>query len=170
LLRELYGRNGMLRVVADTNKVIASLLRDGKVRRLLFYPGLEILLPKYVLEEINEHREYLESKVSPKAIDLVISKISRKARVIGARELGREVLSKARRLAEGFDIDDYPFIAVAIEYNAVIWTNDKEFIKHALISNEYLAIDTPALERLLKGEELTKVLQALKEKYLTEKQ
>ncbi len=160
----------MLRVVADTNKVIASLLRDGRIRRLLFHPGLEILLPKYVLEEISEHREYLERKVPPEAIDLVISKISKKARVVGTREIDREVLIKARRLAEGFDIDDYPFIAVAIEYNAIVWTNDKEFIKHALISNEYLAIDTLALERLLKGEELSKVLKTLKEKYLTEKQ
>ncbi len=160
----------MLRVVVDTNKVIASLLRDGKVRRLLFYPGLELLLPKYVLEEIDEHRDYLKEKVSPKAIDFILSKISKRARIIGARELSRESLHKARRLAEGFDIDDYPFIAVALEYNAIVWTNDKEFIKYALISNEYLAIDTQALERLLKGEELAKVLKALKEKYLTEKQ
>ncbi len=167
MLRELCGRNGMLRVVVDTNKVIASLLRDGKVRKLLFHPGLEVLLPKYVLEEIGEHREYLEEKVSPKAVDFILSKISKKARIIGAKELSREALIKARRIAEGFDIDDYPFIALSIEYNAIIWTNDKELIKHALINNEYLAIDTPALERLLKGEELIKVLQAMKEKYLT---
>ena len=156
----------MLRIVADTNKVIASLLCDGKVRRLLFHPSLEILLPKYVLEEIDEHREYLEEKVSQKAIDFILSKISRKARIIGAKELSREALIKARRLAEGFDIDDYPFIAVAIEHNAIIWTNDKKLIKHALISNKYLAINTTALERLLKGDKLAKVLQAMKEKYL----
>ena len=66
----------MLRIVADTNKVIASLLRDGKVRRLLFHPGLEVLLPKYVLEEIGKHRKYLKRKVSSKAIDFILSKIS----------------------------------------------------------------------------------------------
>ncbi len=167
MLRELYGRNGMLRVVVDTNKVIASLLRDGRVRRLLFHPGLEVLLPKYVLEEINEHRKYLEKKVSPKAIDFILSKISRRVRIIGASELSRETLHKARRLAGDFDIDDYPFIAVAIEYNAIIWTNDKELIKYALMSNEYLAVDTPALEELLKGRELAKILQTMKEKYVT---
>ncbi len=57
----------MLRVVVDTNKVIASLLRNGKARRLLFHLALlEVLLPKYVLEEINEHRKYLEEKVPQK--------------------------------------------------------------------------------------------------------
>lgn len=166
MLRELYGRSGMLRVVVDTNKIIASLLREGKVRRLLFHPGLEILLPKYVLEKINEHRKHLEKKVSPKAIDFILSKISKKVKIIGARELSRETLHKARRLAGDFDIDDYPFIAVAIEYNEIIWTNDKELIKYALISNEYLAVDTPALEELLKGKELAKILQAMKEKYI----
>ena len=101
-----------------------------------------------------------------KAIDLFLSKISKRSRIIEPRELSREILRKARRLAESFDINDYPFIAVAIQYNAIIWTNDKELIKHALISNEYLAIDTPALEKLLKGEELAKILQTIKEKYI----
>jgi predicted nucleic acid-binding protein len=156
----------MLRVVVDTNKVIASLLRDGRVRRLLFHPGLEVLLPKYVLEEISGHREHLERKVSREAVDFIITKISGKARIVGAKEVSREVLAKARSLAEEFDVDDYPFIAVALEYNAFIWTNDKNLIRHALTSNEYLAIDTPALERLLKGEEPAKVLEAMKEKYL----
>ena len=72
----------MLRVVADTNKVIASLLRDYKVRRLLFHPSLEIIMPKYVLEEIDEHRGYLEKKVSSKAIDFILSKILRRAQRI----------------------------------------------------------------------------------------
>ena len=157
----------MLKAVVDTNKIITSLLRNGRVRRLLFHPGLEILLPKYVLEEINRYRRHLEKKVSSKAIDLLLSKIPKKSRIIGSEELSKETLHKARRLAEAFDIDDYPFIAVAIEHNAIIWTNDKELIKYALMSNEYLAIDTPALERLLKGEELVKVLQTLREKYIT---
>ena len=124
-------------------------------------------MPKYVLKEINEHRKYLEEKVSPKAIDFILSKISRRVRIIGASEINRETLHKARRLAGDFDIDDYPFIAVAIEYNAIIWTNDKELIKYALISNEYLAVDTSALEELLKGKELAKILRAMREKYVT---
>lgn len=156
----------MLKVVVDTNKIIACLLRDGRVRRLLFHPSLEVLLPKYVLEEINAHRGYIGRKVSLKAVDLILSKLSKKARIIGAKELSKEVLTKARRLAESFDPDDYPFIAVAMEHNVPLWTNDKKLIKHALTSNEYLAIDTPALENLLKGEEPTKIRRALKEKYL----
>ena len=39
----------MLKVVVNTNKVIASLLRNGKARRPPFHPALEVLLPKYVI-------------------------------------------------------------------------------------------------------------------------
>jgi len=99
---------------------------------------------------------------------LFYQKSRRKARIIGVGELSRENLRKARRLAESFDINDYPFIAVTLEHNAAIWTNDKEFIRHALISSRYLAFDTPALERLLKGERLDKVLHVMKEKYLVD--
>ena len=35
------------------------------------------------------------------------------------------------------------------------------------MSNEYLAVDTPALEELLRGRELAKILQTMKEKYVT---
>ena len=40
-------------MVVDTNKIIAALLREGRARRILFHPGLEILLPEYVLEEMR---------------------------------------------------------------------------------------------------------------------
>ena len=99
-------------------------------------------------------------------MDFIIIKLSGKAKIVRVREVSRGVLAKARSLAEEFDVDDYPFIAVALEYNASIWTNDKNLIRHALTSNEYLAIDTQALERLLEGEEPAKVLEAMKEKYL----
>ena len=61
----------MLKVVVDTNKVIAALLREGRVRRVLLHPGLEVLLPKYVLEEIKEHREEIVRKVPEEALDLL---------------------------------------------------------------------------------------------------
>ncbi len=156
----------MLKVVVDTNKLIASLLREGKVRRILFYPSIKILLPEYTLQELKRHKKFLEDRVSPKSLDFVISRISKKARIIQLSELSGEILDKARSPAKEFDIDDYPFIAVAIEYDAIIWTNDKKLIEHALSRGEYLAIDTSSLERLLRGEELSNVMQSMKDKYL----
>ncbi len=157
----------MLRVVVDTNKVIASLLRNGKVRKLLFHPSLEILLPKYVLEEISNHIDYIRRKVPTEAIDLFLTKVPKRSIVIEPYKINKEILDKARTIAKAFDPDDYPFIAIAIEYNAIIWTNDKSLIKHGLVSNEYIAIDTISLEKLLKGENISQILERLKNRYLS---
>ena len=157
----------MLKVVVDTNKVIAALLREGRVRRVLLHPGLELLLPEYVLEEIKEHREEIVQKVPEEALDLLLEKLYRKIRVVSVKEVSERTLQQALKIAGGFDPDDYPFIAVSLRFDAPIWTNDKNLIKHGLESKEYTAIDTWAVEKLLEGKNLVKILQELKRKYST---
>ena len=157
----------MLKGVVDTNKVIAALLREGRVRRVLLHPGLELLLPGYVLEEIKEHREEIVQKVPEEALDLLLEKLYRKIRVVSVKEVSERTLQQALKIAGGFDPDDYPFIAVSLGFDAPIWTNDKNLIKHGLESKEYTAIDTWAVENLLEGKNLVKILQELKRKYST---
>ncbi len=157
----------MLRVVVDTNKIIAALLREGRVRRIFFHPGLEVLLPEYVLEEIAEHREEITRRVPGEALDLLLAKLARRVRVITVEEVDEGILERARRVAKSFDLDDYPFIAAAMSCNAIIWTNDKDLIRQGLVSGEYIAVDTWAVEKLLGGEKLANLLGKLKEKYLT---
>jgi len=53
-------------------------------------------------------------------------------------------IQMAKKIANEFDLDDFPFIALALKLNAPIWTNDK--IIHGLKSEEYLAVDTKAVE------------------------
>ena len=43
--------------VLDINKVITSLLRSGRVRRILLHPELELYTPPYMLEEIKKDIE-----------------------------------------------------------------------------------------------------------------
>ena len=157
----------MLKVVVDTNKVIAALLREGRVRRVLLHPGLEVLLPKYVLEEIREHREEIVQKVPKEALDLLLAKLSRKARVVSVKEVSVRILQQALKIAKGFDLDDYPFIAVSLGFDAPIWTNDKDLIRRGLKSREYTAMDTWAIEKLLEGKNLVKIMQELRRKYST---
>ena len=99
------------------------------------------------------------------ALDLLLAKLARRARIVGVEDVDAETIKRARRLAESFDLDDYPFIAVAMEHDAIIWANDKELIRHGLMSGEYIAVDTHAIEKLLGGENLANLLRELKKKY-----
>ena len=74
----------------------------------------------------------------------------------------------AKKIASEFDIDDFPFIALALKLNVPIWTNDKKLIVHGLKSGIYLAMDTQAVEKLIQGKSLEEVKQELIKKYLSE--
>lgn len=71
----------------------------------------------------------------------------------------------ARRIAGEFDPDDWPFIALALQHRAPIWTNDQEIIKHSLNMEEYRAVDTTGLEMLLQGKTWKQIVEYLKRKY-----
>lgn len=45
-----------MRLVLDTNILIAALLKDSITRRILLLPGLEFLLPAFALDELATHR------------------------------------------------------------------------------------------------------------------
>ena len=45
-----------MRLVLDTNILIAALIKDSLTREILLFPGFEFLLPEYALEEIAKHR------------------------------------------------------------------------------------------------------------------
>jgi len=42
-----------MRLVLDTNILIAALIKDSLTRNILFLPDFEFLVPEYALEEVN---------------------------------------------------------------------------------------------------------------------
>lgn len=71
-----------IKLIVDTNKIIACLLRDGKVRRILFLPFLELYTVQYAFDEIEKHKGELFTKVSKSAFDLILFKAKLKLRSI----------------------------------------------------------------------------------------
>jgi len=140
-----------LRLVLDTNKALSSLVRNGVVRRLILHPAIELYAPEYLIEEIEEHKGDILKKVPEELFRLMMDELKRKLIVVKAEELALS-RDEAMRIAQEFDIDDWPFVGVALKLRIPIWTNDKALIQHGLKSSKYLAIDTVALLKVLRGE------------------
>jgi len=70
---------------------------------------------------------------------------------VGAEEL-LALRGEAACIAREFDVDDWPFVASALRLGIPIWTNDRALIEHSLRSSIYLAVDTVALLKALRGE------------------
>jgi len=86
--------------------------------------------------------------------------------IVIPKELYINNLSEAIEIARQFDEKDAPFIALALKLNVPIWTGDKKLIEFGLKTGKYLALDTQAVEKLLKGESLNDIKEELKNRYL----
>lgn len=72
----------------------------------------------------------------------------------------------ARRLAEDVDLEDWPFIALAMYLDVPLWTEDKRLIRLAVESfKHYKAVDTEAIGMLLVGFEWRGIAARLRGKY-----
>ena len=69
----------------------------------------------------------------------------------------KNTFKMAKKIADEFDPDDFPFIALALKLNAPIWTNDKNLIVYGLKSGAYLAVDTKVVEKLIRGKSLEEI-------------
>lgn len=118
-----------MRLVLDTNILIAALIKDSLSREILFLPGFDFLLPEYALEEVNRHRTKIarHSGLRLEEIDLLLSLLLESVTVV---PMGRIVphLKAAEALIGAIDPGDVPFVALALAMeNDGIWSNDRAF-------------------------------------------
>lgn len=118
-----------MRLVLDTNILIAALIKDSLTRDILFLPDFEFLVPEYALEEINRHRAKIarHSHLKPKEIDLLRSLLLESVTVVTAEKIEPH-MKTAEALIGNIDPGDVPFVALALAVeNDGIWSNDRAF-------------------------------------------
>lgn len=118
-----------MRLILDTNILIAALIKDSLTREILFWPGFEFLLPEYALEEVNRHKAKIvrHARLKSKDIDLLLGLLLESITVIPVERIA-PYLQAAEALIGAVDPDDVPFVALALaEANDGIWSNDRAF-------------------------------------------
>lgn len=122
-----------MRLVVDTNILIASLLKDGLNRKLIMQRKYELLAPAYMLEEIARYEEYISKKsaLTIEQIQFIIESLAQNI-VFLQKEEYEEFLTPAASILE--DKEDAPFLAVACKEQVDgIWSHDKGFTKQGLV-------------------------------------
>ncbi len=118
-----------MRLVLDTNVLIASLIKDSVTRAILLLPDFEYLLPEFALEEITRHRPKIArlSSLASEELDLLLSILLESVSVVPSERIVPH-LAAAEKLIGASDPDDVPFVALALaEENDGIWSNDRAF-------------------------------------------
>jgi len=116
-------------IVTDANIIISSLISDSrKIRRIVSRKDLKFVAPKFIIVELFKHAPKIQ-KVTKLSRDEVLESLSSIVNRIKFYEedlisIGNWV--EAFRLCRDVDEKDTPYIALTLELEAELWTNDDE--------------------------------------------
>jgi predicted nucleic acid-binding protein len=110
-------------LIIDANILFASLIRDGLTAELLFAEDLDIFAPRFLLEEMDKHRELLREKTHRTGAEFEeFEKILKRRIRIVPKEVLEGWLERAKRISP--DPGDIPYFALALKLGCGIWSND----------------------------------------------
>lgn len=119
-----------MNIVVDTNIFISALIKDSITRNLIVNSKDNLLFPEFEFNEIEKHKkEILEkSGLSEYELDSLFSNLLKHVKIIKTEKI-INYKNPAFDIIGNIDEDDVIFIANALAYNAVIWSDDVHFQK-----------------------------------------
>jgi len=139
-----------LKLIVDTNIVLAAVIRDSTTRRLLFEPRLELLSPDFLFEEGKRHTQEdedirVKTGLSTDELTALFEMACTRIKLVPFSEYS-EKIQEAKKLSK--HKEDEPYFAVALKTRCPIWSSDKGMMEQ----NEVEIITTGQLISWLNGE------------------
>lgn len=120
-----------LRLVVDTNILIAAMLKDSTARKILLSAPIDFYVPEFAFEEIEEHINELSKKNKlPADTNREVLGIIRGHLHIVKKEDIENVYSEAEEIMKDIDVDDSACLAAALSMECDgIWSHDRHLTK-----------------------------------------
>ncbi len=118
-----------MRVVIDTNIFISALIKkSGLIREIIINSGNDFLFPEYEFQEVYKYKEEILKKTGYSDIEFIknISLLLNHMRITKYEEI-RDYYNEAFEIMDKIDHNDIIFIATALAFNAVVWSDDTHF-------------------------------------------
>lgn len=130
-----------MKIVIDSN-IIFSALISGKELYVDIFKALQIYVPDFMFYEIVKYEDRIIKKTKiPDEFTFFIRELFSEITVIPKFGISKENYEKALSLCEDIDPKDTPYLALSIELDIPLWTNDKKLIK-GLLDKGYKKIIT----------------------------
>ena len=116
-------------VVIDTNILFSALrAKDSLTRkRLLTSPENIFYTPNFLITELFAHRDRILKKSNAREEEVYefLSKVLHKIHFVNEEAISIGNYIQAYRLCQEVDESDSPFVALALELDAQLWTRDQ---------------------------------------------
>jgi|SRR3989344_3008895 len=120
-----------MKIVIDTNVLMAGLLKDSIVRAMLLSKNIKFFIPEHALDEIRKYEDELlkKSGYAKKQLKSLMNYLLENVKIIPS-SITKNHLKKAESIMKNIDIKDSSFIAAVFSINADgIWSYDNHFKK-----------------------------------------
>jgi len=121
----------VIRLVIDTNRIMAGLLKTSTSRKIILHDHFSFYAPDYIGTELAKNREYLirKSKLAESDYDMLLGILLDRVTLVPFEDFEREY-SHAIHIMDPVDVNDSPFLAVglACDFDG-IWTEDRHFLR-----------------------------------------
>lgn len=138
-----------IRIVIDTNILMSALIKDSAfTEKLIKSEFLDLYYPEDGLSEIEYYKEYIISKRNKtaqiKSFEYALKFILESIHIIPS-ELYSSKINDAYEIMKYIDEKDTPFLALALQLNCPVWSNDP----HLKQQKTAVAYTTDEISRLL---------------------
>lgn len=118
-----------MRVVVDSN-IIFSALISGKEVYLDIFKQNDVYIPDIVFSELNKYEVRLIQKTKLRQTEFknFIRMLFEEVIVIPKFAISGENWQKAYKICNDIDEKDTPFVALSLELQIPLWTNDKKLL------------------------------------------
>ncbi|WP_202319185.1 PIN domain-containing protein [Archaeoglobus neptunius] len=123
-------------MVVDANVVFASLIARGGTFRIFAINRIlgkfRFVAPEYLFIEIREHFDEIieKTKLSREELNVIVNFLESQIDVIPFEEF-EDKYDDAKSISP--DVDDVPYLALALKLNCPVWSNDKKLRRQNVV-------------------------------------
>jgi predicted nucleic acid-binding protein len=123
-----------MEIVLDTNVLIASLLKNGLTRKIIFLSPFKMYTAEYAKIEIEIHKKEIlcKSKLNEQSLNYLSNIIFSRIDFISSDHM-EPFKGKAKEIMQDIDIDDSFLVALAMSLNCPVWSNDTHMKKQSVV-------------------------------------
>lgn len=125
-----------MKLVIDTNRIMAGLLRDSTSRKIILHDSFSFYAPDYIETELFKHRSYLvkKAKIPEPDFEILMNILLERVTLVPFEDFGQEY-DHAMQIMETVDENDSPFLAVGLALGIKgIWTEDRHFLRQNFLN------------------------------------
>jgi len=142
-----------VRIVVDTNVVFSAILSsEGSINDILLNSDsiFDFYAPSFLIDELVKHRRKIKniSGYSEAELNFLQRILFKKIEFIDPEYVKPSSWKQAIKLTSKIDPADSPFIALALELDALLWTGDKKLMAGMITNKIDWVINTEIIKKI----------------------